>query len=655
MPPEEKPARTNPDQSGGDDIEFLKNKLYSREAKPKPMGDIRTPLSPSTAEAPVSWQKEEEESAPVKKPVLLYQESKQKMSFAAKFFIGSLVFFVVAAAAAVYLFFGGGNIVSPGNIDLQVVAPSLIDAGKSAQLQIIVGNRNTSAISLVDAVVTYPSGTRDPQNPDSALSQQRISIGTLAPGQQTKQTASGIFYGQEGTQEKVQVMLEYSVTGSNAVFEKSAEADFMIGSSPLSLSINTPSEAIAGQSFPVDITVQSNATTPIQNVALQGQYPFGFSVVSASPTAQAGGTFWQLGTLAPGASMVVHLVGSIDGQEGDQKVFRFVAGSNTDPTDTTIAVPILTVPETITVHKPFISATLTVAGQTGKTVSVSGATAEGGTITWTNNLTTAISNAQLTLTLTGPALDTSSISSTNGFYQSQNNTITWTSAQVPELASIPAGGSGSLQFSFASLPPGTGGVLITNPVIDLNVAVQGTRADPGNVPETVASAASMEVSVASAISLTASALHFTGTFANTGPMPPKANSDTSYTIVWTVKNSANTIANATISAVLPPYVKYVASNTAGVVYDNASRTVTWSLGDVSAGVGYSAAAAQASFQIVLTPSTSQVGSAPPLTGDASLTGQDRFAQVSVSANAQAPTTLLTGDQGFQTGMDIVSQ
>jgi hypothetical protein len=503
-------------------------------------------------------------------------------------------------------------------------------------------------------VITYPDGTRDPQNPGTALSEQRISIGSIAPGQQIKQTAGGIFYGQEGTQEKVPVTLEYSVVGSNAIFEKNAEADFIIGSSPLSLSINAPSEAIAGQQFPIDITLQSNATTPIQNLVLQGQYPFGFSVVSASPTAKTGGTFWQLGTVAPGASVVVHLMGSIDGQEGDQKVFRFAAGSNTDPTDTTIAVPILTVPQTITVHKPFISGTITVNGQTGKNISVSGAASQSGTIAWTNNLTTAITNAELTLTLTGPALDKNSISSPNGFYQSQNGTITWSSAQDPELASIPAGGSGSFQFSFASLPAGSGGVLITNPVIDLNLAVQGTRADPGNVPEQVASAASAEVSVASALSLTAGALHFSGPFTNTGPMPPKVNSDTSYTIVWTVQNSSNTIANASVSAVLPPYVKYVSANTSDVAYDSASRTVTWSLGDVNAGVGYSTPAKQADFQVVLTPSSSQMGSAPPLTGNASLTGQDRFAQVTVSANADSPTTLLTGDQGFQSGMDIVA-
>ncbi len=271
-------------------------------------------------------------------------------------------------AAAAYIFFGGGNIVSPNNIDLQVVAPSLVDAGKQADFQVLVGNRNTSGITLVDLVTNYPDGTRNPADPNMPLTHTRQTIGTLAPGQQVKQVASGIFYGQQGVQQKVRVTLEYSVTGSNAVFQKSAEANFIIGSSPVSVSVNAPTEAITGQQFPIDITVQSNATTPIQNLVVQGQYPFGFTAVSASPTAQAGGTFWKLGTLAPGVSTVIHLVGSINGQDGDQRVFRFITGSNTDPTDTTVSVPILTVPQTITVRKPFISGSIAINGKTGGTI-----------------------------------------------------------------------------------------------------------------------------------------------------------------------------------------------------------------------------------------------------------------------------------------------
>ncbi len=624
------------------------------------MDDIRAPLTPKEVdEVPKTFQKPPEDEAP--KPIVppiaaLMTTRKKGMPFAAKFLIGSVAFFILAAGAAVYLFLGGGNVISPQNIDIQVVAPSLVDSGKQGAIQVIIDNRNSSALTLVDMLVDYPDGTRDPANPTSALTHIRDSIGTINSGQQIKQNVDGIFYGAEGSAQKVTVTLEYSVAGSNAVFEKTAEADFRIGSSPISLSINTPDTVVAGQSFPIDITVQSNATTPLQNVVVQGQYPFGFSAVSATPTAAAGGTFWQLGTMQPGSSEVIHLVGSINGQEGDAKVLRFVVGSNTDPTDTTIEVPVLTVPQTVTVHKPFITASIAINGQSsdgGKTIAVAQGAALQGIITWKNNLSTAVSNAQFVLTLKGPSLDKNSVGSSNGFYQSQTNTITWGPTQDASLGTVPPGGTGQLQFSFSTLAPGTGGTLVTNPTINLSVDVQGTSQDSTSGPQQVSSIATANVSIASQLTLIAQVLHFTGPITNTGSMPPKAEAATSYTIQWTVKNSSNAVANAVVSAVLPPYVRYVSAGAVGVSYDGSSRTVTWNLGDLPAGVGYSTAAKVIDFQVVLTPSTSQVGSIPQLTGPAALKGQDRYAQVSVEADANAPTTQLT-ESGFSSGMETVS-
>ncbi|HEV8666918.1 MAG TPA: hypothetical protein VN665_03715, partial [Candidatus Paceibacterota bacterium] len=575
--------------------------------------------------------------------------------FAAKFLIACVGFFILAAGAATYLFLGGGSTISPNNIDIQVVAPSLVDSGKQGAIQVVVSNHNTSALTLVDMLVDYPDGTRDPANPTQALSHVRDSIGTINSGQQIKQNADGIFYGAEGSAQKVTVTLEYSVAGSNAVFEKSAEADFRIGSSPISLSIKSPDTVVAGQSFPVDITVQSNATTPLQNVVVQGQYPFGFTAVSSTPQAAAGGTFWQLGTMQPGSSQVIHLMGSINGQDGDAKVLRFVVGSNTDSTDTTIEVPVLTVPQTVTVQKPFITASIAVNGQSsdgGKVIAVAQGTPLQGVVTWTNNLSTAVTNAQFTLTLSGPALDKNSVNSSDGFYQSAANTITWSPTQDATLANIPPGGTGQLQFSFATLAPGTGGTLVTNPTINLSLDVSGTNQNSSSGPQQVSSVATANVSIASQLSLTAQAFHFTGPIPNTGPMPPVAEQNTSYTIQWTVKNSSNTIGNAIVSAVLPPYVRYVSAGASGVSYDGSSRTVTWNLGDLPAGVGYSTAAKTVDFQVVLTPSTSQAGSIPQLTGPATLKGQDRYAQVSVESDAQPVTTQIT-EAGFGAGMETV--
>src|SRR5579859_723892 len=129
-----------------DSMERRKRELYSRTKKMNGLGDIRTPLSPSTAEAPVSWDNKDEEGEEASKkedekpklPPLAQFEMKRKMPFAAKFLIGSILFFILAVAAAVYIFFGGGNLISPQNIDLQILMPSLVDSGKEADFQILI-------------------------------------------------------------------------------------------------------------------------------------------------------------------------------------------------------------------------------------------------------------------------------------------------------------------------------------------------------------------------------------------------------------------------------------------------------------------------------------------------------------------------------------
>lgn len=638
-----------------DAVERLKGHLYDRKAKTE-TGEERTPLMQENHSVPTGWSDVTPPSATSQEVAVSHPMTRRKKSsFAKKFLIFSVLFFFGATGVAAFVFLGGGNFISPQNITIDIVAPSLVDGGKEASFQVLVQNHNQTALDLVDLIIDYPDGTRVPLAPTQPLTHERLSIGTIASGDQIKRTISGLFYGNEGEQQKIMVTIEYSISGSNAVFQKKAESVFTIGSSPVSLTVDAPAEAVTGEEFPIDIEIRSNATTPISDVAIEAQYPFGFSPVSTNPEALAGGTLWRLGTMAPGSKKTIHITGTIEGQEGDERVFRFLVGSNTDSTDPHVKVPFLDVPETITIHRPFVSGTISIAGQTGSTISIgSGGNVQGG-IAWQNNLDEAVSDLEITLSLTGPALDKNSINATNGFYQSANSSIIWTKDQAPTLALVPPGGSGTLQFSFNTLSPGANNTLITNPTIDLNLTVQGVRVGGGGASERVSSAASTQVRLASTLSLTTQANHFTGPFANGGPMPPRAEQPTTYTIIWTIKNPTNTIANATVSTVLPPYVEFVTAQ-AGInlTYDSGSRTVHWNIGDIKAGTGYTLAATQAAFQVRLTPSTSQVGTAPALTGGTLLSGQDRFAQVTVQANAPGPTTSLAGESGFSSGMDIVA-
>jgi hypothetical protein len=647
MAQEEKPA-----------VERLKGQLYSRDAKTD-TGDERTPLSEGQIKAPTAWSDvktaiTEVPSSAKEEPTLTPMRPKRRTSIASKFLLGSFAFFIVASGIAAYMFFGGGNVISPANISMEVVAPSLIDGGKAATFQLLIQNRNEASLEQADLIIDYPDGTRATNNPTKVLAHERQAIGTIHSGEQIKREFSGLFYGPEGTGDKIKVTLEYTVAGSNAIFQKEAEADFTIGSSPVSVSVTAPNEAISGEAVPLEVQIRSNATTPVENVVVQAQYPFGWSFSNATPRPSAGGTFWRLGTMAPGSVKTIHIQGSLDGQDGDQRVFRFLVGSNTDTTDTQVKVPFLTVPQTLVVHRPFISGVITVAGQSGKNISVSSGQKVSGSVTWQNNTPDPISNLQVLLTFEGPALDKNSIQGDNGFYQSSNSSIIWSSVQESSLTSVAPGATGKLNFSFATLPVASGNVLITNPIININLAVQGVRESFGGTPEQVSSAATAVVQLASQVSLAAQSFHSGSGAQNFGPIPPKAEVATSYTIIWTVKNSSNALANTAVSATLPPYVDFFqAPQSSDVTYDEGSRTVKWNIGDVKAGAGYSSSAAQTSFQVTLHPSVSQVGQAPQLINEATLTGQDRFAQVPVSTSV-APVTTHTSDPNFSNGMDIVS-
>ncbi|HVY73153.1 MAG TPA: hypothetical protein VG984_03885 [Candidatus Paceibacterota bacterium] len=636
-------------------VDGLHEKLYSRTEDVLVDPAARTPLSPTEAHADTSWA-QPGQAGPSSSLMAMASKHATKKTTAVKFLIGSGIFFVLAAGAAAYLFFGGANSISPKNIDMQVVMPTLVDGGKQTQMQVLIHNRNSADLKLVDLIVNYPDGTRDPKSPADALLHERQSLGTIAAGEQLTRTAQAIFYGQEGQTQTVTVELQYSVEGSNAIFEKDATITFTVGSSPVSISVASPTEAIAGQEFAFDLTVQSNAAAPLQDVVIQGQYPFGFRVTGSSPLATAGGTLWRLGSMQPGETKKIHVTGTLDGQDGDARVFYFLAGSDPEETNTTISVPFLSVPKTLTVRRAFITAQIAINGQTSKNISVPSGTPVQGTITWTNNLPDAVSDAQITLSLSGPTLDTSTVNGGNGFYDSSKHSIVWSKDTESSLANVPPGKSGTLPFSFSMLPTGANGTLYSNPVIDLNITVNATRQGQSGVPETVSSAASASVLLASNVALTAQASHFSGDFSNAGPMPPVSGQSTTYGITWTVTNSSNTIANATVQATLPSYVTYVqAAQGSGIVYDQKSRTVTWSLGDVKAGAGYTSASRTGSFQVSLTPSTSQVGQAPALTGTPSLTAQDRFAQVQVHAEAGAPTTQLQNEPGYSANMGTVTQ
>jgi hypothetical protein len=278
-------------------------------------------------------------------------------------------------------------------------------------------------------------------------------------------------------------------------------------------------------------------------------------------------------------------------------------------------------------------------------------------IKWQNNLQYEVRDVSITVKLSGNTLDKSSVQVDDGFYRSVDNTIIFNKVTNSALDSLDPGEFGVSNFSFSSFSPGsvTGSGLI-NPTLVLDISVSGSRVDFQGGVQDVLFADSRKIKITSDPQLLAKALHYIGPFQNSGPIPPKAEQETTYTITWTVTNPLNSLSNARVSAILPPYIKWlgtVSPARENVSYDSGTGLLIWSIGNISAGAGVTSSAKEMSFQISFLPSVDQIGLAPVLVGEMLLTAKDNFTLTEVSNSYPSLSTDLNGDPYFKDGSEKV--
>lgn len=607
-----------------DALERLSKKLDSKT----PFDGVkRARLFSRSKNSPKKWQVTSEAPRPKRKPVF-------RMKTLEIFFVVSLVFFLGAVGIASYMLFSGSNTVSTKNVDVQVTGPTEIGAGSTLSLQVVVTNRNSVPMQLTDLIVEFPKGTRSDKDISRDLPRIRESIGTIEPGASINRTIRATIFGTAGSDLSIRASAEYRVPSSNGVFVADTVYVAKINQSPAAITIDALKEAVSGQMATFTVTVGSNAPKVLSDVVLVATYPPGFTFDSSSPNPVAGSAAWSLGDIEPGGKRTITVRGVFTGEDGDSRVVHFTAGSKKAGTDDQIVAPLATSDMALTITKPFISVRLGfLNGDIEETRIIRRGNEVAGSITWINNLPVRVQNVQITLALNGTILDRGSVKAQGGFYSSNNTSILWSKATNPVLADVAPGGSQTLTFSFNTIPESGG--TFRNPELSLKVDVEGQRQSETNVPATVRSTASANLLVATDLKLLATLSHENGSYTNTGPIPPKADKETTYTVLWKSVNSLNGLANVSVSAVLPSYVRFISNSaSANVSYNPSSRVVTWTVGDLSA-----AQSKNASFQIGLTPSLSQVGTLPQVIGNQRIYGFDRFVNGGVEGTAEPLTSI----------------
>ncbi len=629
-------------------IASLEKELYSKDFKPHEVDD-----SLERKETPVvapSWNTKGEADSFLQEKTTAEKHHK----IMKKFLIVSIGFFALATSVASFVWWSGSNIISGENIVIDITAPNAVVGGEPFETKLLVTNNNKVPVEAAMLFLEYPEGFYSVTD-KSALPRISKNLGPIAPGETIAESINALLYGEENTQKDVSVILEYRMAGSNATQKKIGAYAVKISSSPVNVKLGQLKEASSGQDVEMTIDVESNSQISQDNLLLAVAYPFGFSFKSADPAPTYGTNVWNIGTIKAQEKRLIKIRGIIEGQEGEEKITKVSIGTRSEKDERLIGVAYNTTTETLSVTKPFLSMDIAVDGNRAPEYSVSFGEGIRADVFWQSNNPTKITDAIIEVRLRGEALNRFSVyASSGGFYRSIDDTIVWDKAGDPSLAVIEPGAKGGMSFSFSPITLGVDAVRnIKNPEITLEIKASARRDSDIGVSEEISTFASRKIRIETDLRLAVKGLYFSGPFINTGPLPPKAENETTYTVVWTIRNASNNVSNVSVKTTLPIYVKWlgvVSPEGEDIAYNNSGAEVTWNVGRILAG-----GTREAAFQISFLPSLSQINTAPQLIGDSFLVGSDDFAKTELHDRKASVRITLTSDPQFSANQGTVVQ
>src|SRR3989344_5017745 len=433
----------------------------------------------------------------------------------------------------------------------------------------------------------------------------RVSLGTIPAGVIRNENLKVVLFGEQGSVVPIKISLEYRVEGSNAIFVKEKSYEVTISSTPINLSLDAPLTISPNQDINLNIKVTLNTTKPVSKILLKLDYPVGFQFKSSVPSPTLGNSIWSLGDLAPGAERSISILGKmLDVFDGEEKSFHISSGSQSMSDKSMIDVVFNSLSHTVTIQKPFIEAKLFVNGIYQREYATDTRTPVRGEIHWTNNLDTKVNDLEIRAKILGNAVNRKTIDAQEGFYDSNQNLITWNKNSLNIFDEINPGDSGSVNFSLSSLSLFSAmDGLLPDPTINIEVSISGKQLAEGYATKELNNFESGTVRIISDVGFTPKALFYSGPLTNTGPIPPKVGQKTSYTIVWSLSNTANQISKAVIRSTLPAWMSFMdafSPSSEDLTYNPSTKEIVWNIGRIPKGTGITTASRDVYFQVLFT-------------------------------------------------------
>jgi hypothetical protein len=539
------------------------------------------------------------------------------------------ILFIVLGAAGYWYY--QKNIYSKEVLKLEILGKNEVELAE--EIEYLVKYKNNGDFRLEEPVLIFEYPKNSIVEGEKFL-RKEIKLEDIYPGEERTASFKARIFGKEGETKVAKAQISYRPKNIKSTYTSETTFTTLIKSVPITFEFDLPSRIESRKEFSLRLNYTSYVNYYLSDLEIRVQYPNGFEFLDSKPKALEK-TNWNIDPLNNTDGRRIEISGVLNGETGESKIFTAQIGIWQDGEfvllkDTNRGIQIgkssLYILQEIN-NNPKYSA------NPGDLLDYE--------ITFKNIGDQPVDNILMIVNLEGDAFDFDSVKVQTGRFEKDGKRIIWDYTMIPALKNLLPTEEGKVEFWVKlkdDLPSD-----LKNPTIKDIVSLDNLREE-------------FSTKINSKLEISQKGYFQDDFFGNSGPLPPKVDQTTTYTIMWQVKNYYNDLKNVKIRATLPDWMKLtgeIMPKDSKFSFDSASKEIVWDLGDLAAGSGVSTIAPTVAFQVAFSPSLSQRGQTPDIIGEAKITANDTLTDSTIERTSSALNTTLPDDPSMGQGMGVV--
>lgn len=569
-----------------------------------------------------------------------------------------LVIIILVILIATGAILWGRHSFSKARVQVDLEIPDDIASGKEVVL--LVKYKNKNRVSLNDAFlfIDYPSETFSLEGGE--IHREKKELGTVFRKSEGEEEFKVRFVGEKGDVKNLIIRLDYQPQNISSRFENSSSFKIEINSVSIDIDIQGSEKTISGQEVNYIIKYGNETDEDFSDLKVELTYADDFEFEDAQPQPiEETNNIWQVDILEKGQRKEIRLKGILRGEENENKILKVAISKAKDD----ISLPYSQSEFITQISSSPLLLLLKIEGiedgckiNPGQRLNYR--------IEFKNNTDVALSELILKAYFKDSIFDFKTLNLGDvGFFDSRENVITWSGGEVLALNLLKPNQSDKVSFSVE--------IKDSLPIFDYNDKNFRVRVLAEIATLTIPASFSVSelkvekeliCKINSQLDLDTKVYYYESgvNIRNKGPIPPRVDQLTTYTVHWQLANVSNDLENLKIWAILPQgiewqnnYINKVSNSR--VSYNSRTQEVIWQIDKVPAGVGVILPLYELVFQIGLRPSINQINQTPTLINESSAEGKDSFTEKILKDFTPIVDTSLPDDLGVSSSQGRVQK